>query len=69
MRTSTLLAAALGMLFTASVARGQDPVQVDPKHTKVELENDQVRRAAVSPRSERNESPALWRFGPVFMRF
>ena len=43
MRTTTLVAVVLGLLFTVSIARGQDPVQVDPKHTKVELENDQVR--------------------------
>ncbi|MGB7434364.1 MAG: hypothetical protein WBR26_12425 [Candidatus Acidiferrum sp.] len=29
--------------FTASVALGQDPVKVDPKHYQVIFENDQVR--------------------------
>jgi quercetin dioxygenase-like cupin family protein len=41
MRQAFLLMAA-GTLFTAS-ARAQDAVKVDPKHYKVELENDQVR--------------------------
>ena len=30
-------------LFATNVALGQDPVAVDPKHNKVEFENDQVR--------------------------
>src|SRR5713101_3302474 len=30
-------------LFTATSAMAQDPVKVDPKHYKVELENKQVR--------------------------
>jgi quercetin dioxygenase-like cupin family protein len=34
----------LAVIAAASLtAAGQDPVKVDPKHTKVELENDQIR--------------------------
>src|SRR5438128_8585111 len=36
----TLFAA---LAFVTSMARAQDPVKVDPKHYKVEFENDQVR--------------------------
>src|SRR2546426_12808657 len=36
----TLFAA---LAFVTSMARAQDPVQVDPKHYKVEFENDEVR--------------------------
>jgi quercetin dioxygenase-like cupin family protein len=41
MRRFVLLAALL--CFTGSVAFAQDPVKVDPKHYKVEVENAQVR--------------------------
>jgi quercetin dioxygenase-like cupin family protein len=33
----------LVLVFAAKTAMAQDPVKVDPKHYKVELENDQVR--------------------------
>ena len=33
----------LSVLFVASAAMAQDPVKVDPKHYKVEFENDRVR--------------------------
>jgi len=39
--TMTVLFAALA--FAAKTAMAQDPVKVDPKHYKVEFENDQVR--------------------------
>ena len=39
--TSVLIAAALTL--AAGATRAQDPVKVDPKHYKVEFENDQVR--------------------------
>ena len=35
--------AVAALLSVAGVARAQDPVKVDPKHYKVEFENDQVR--------------------------
>jgi len=39
-----VIATALVFVFlAASPASPQDPVQVDPKHTKVEFENEQVR--------------------------
>ena len=39
--TMTVLFATL--VFAAKTAMAQDPVKVDPKHYKVEFENDQVR--------------------------
>lgn len=39
----TVLFATLVLVFAAKTAMAQDPVKVDPKHYKVELENDQVR--------------------------
>src|SRR5712692_1406250 len=38
-----LFSAVVVVCLTASPATAQDPVQVDPKHNKVESENDQVR--------------------------
>ena len=35
--------AVLTLAFVTTVARAQDPVKVDPKHYKIEFENDQVR--------------------------
>jgi hypothetical protein len=35
--------AVMALLSVAVVARAQDPVKVDPKHYKVEFENDEVR--------------------------
>jgi quercetin dioxygenase-like cupin family protein len=35
--------AVVALLSSAAVTRAQDPVKVDPKHYKVEFENDQVR--------------------------
>ncbi len=42
MRRALFLAIVL-LFMTVSPARSQDPVQVDPKHYKVEVDNDQVR--------------------------
>jgi quercetin dioxygenase-like cupin family protein len=42
-----LFLAALGIVNAAPVV-AQDPVKVDPKHYKVELENDQVRVLRIS---------------------
>jgi len=42
MRRALFLAVAF-VCLAASAATAQDPVQVDPKHNKVESENDQVR--------------------------
>ena len=42
MRRALFLAVAF-VCLAASPATAQDPVQVDPKHNKVEFENDQVR--------------------------
>jgi len=41
--TMTVLFATLVLVFAANTAMAQDPVKVDPKHYKVEFENDQVR--------------------------
>ena len=41
-KRSTLLIA-IPCFLIATLAYAQDPVKVDPKHYKVELENDQVR--------------------------
>src|SRR5437867_9307734 len=35
--------AVVAVVGTAVILRAQDPVKVDPKHYKVEFENDQVR--------------------------
>jgi quercetin dioxygenase-like cupin family protein len=43
MRKLTLLAAALSALAFAAPVMAQDATKVDPKHYKVEFENDQVR--------------------------
>src|SRR5664279_193453 len=43
MKRIIMLAAVVGWMLAASVARAQDPVKVDPKHYKVEFENDTVR--------------------------
>jgi quercetin dioxygenase-like cupin family protein len=43
MRRLVLGAIALLLAVAAVPARAQDPVKVDPKHYKVEFENDQVR--------------------------
>lgn len=34
---------AVALVFAGNLVRGQDAVKVDPKHYKVEFENDQVR--------------------------
>jgi quercetin dioxygenase-like cupin family protein len=39
----TPLLPALMLALATTVVRAQDPVKVDPKHYKVEFENDQVR--------------------------
>jgi len=39
----TALLAVLSLALVTTPARAQDPVKVDPKHYKVEFENDQVR--------------------------
>lgn len=41
--TMTLLFATLVLVFAAEMALAQDPVKVDPKHYKVQFENDRVR--------------------------
>jgi len=41
--TTTGLLISLALVFSAKAIRAQDPVQVDSKHYKVELENSQVR--------------------------
>ena len=33
----------LSLVFVPLISNGQDPVKVDPQHTKVEFENEQVR--------------------------
>ena len=43
MRRALMLATVLGMFTYAGAADVLDPVKLDPKHYKVELENDQVR--------------------------
>ena len=43
MKRILMLAAIVGWVFAASIARAQDPVKVDPKHYTVEFENDTVR--------------------------
>jgi hypothetical protein len=43
MRKLVLLAAALGSFAFVVPARAQDAVKVDPKHYKVEFENDKIR--------------------------
>lgn len=57
-----LMFVAVGLLASATVAVAQDPVKVDPKHYKVEFENDQVRvvRITVGPheKSVMHEHPA-----------
>ncbi len=42
-RTMTALFVASVFVLAARTAMAQDPVKVDPKHYKVEFENDQVR--------------------------
>jgi len=41
--TMTVLFATLVLVFASQTALAQDPVKVDPKHYKVQFENDQVR--------------------------
>jgi mannose-6-phosphate isomerase-like protein (cupin superfamily) len=43
MKYITALFAVLALALVTTPARAQDPVKVDPKHYKVEFENDQVR--------------------------
>ena len=43
MKRFACFAAVTALVFTARLAPAQDPVKVDPKHYKVEFENDQVR--------------------------
>lgn len=43
MRRTWILMPALVLMACVSSAKAQDAVKVDPKHYKVELENDQVR--------------------------
>ena len=43
MKYITALLAVLALALFTTPARAQDPVKVDPKHYKVEFENDQVR--------------------------
>ena len=57
-----LFLAVVFVCLAASPATAQDPVQVDPKHNKVEFENDQVRvlRFHLGPKetSPMHEHPA-----------
>jgi quercetin dioxygenase-like cupin family protein len=39
----SVLLATFALIFSTERAMAQDPVKVDPKHYKVEFENDQVR--------------------------
>jgi quercetin dioxygenase-like cupin family protein len=61
MRRALFLAAMVWLAVVA--ARAQDPVKVDPKHNKVEFENDQVRvlRFHLGPKesSPMHEHPAV----------
>ena len=41
--TISVLLATFALIFATNMAMAQDPVKVDPKHYKVEFENDQVR--------------------------
>ena len=43
MKRILMLAAAVGWMLAATVARAEDPVKVDPAHYKVEFENETVR--------------------------
>jgi quercetin dioxygenase-like cupin family protein len=43
MKYITALLAVLAFALLTTAARAQDPVKLDPKHYKVEFENDQVR--------------------------
>ena len=43
MKYITALLAVLALALLTTPGRAQDPVKVDPKHYKVEFENDQVR--------------------------
>jgi len=43
MKYITALFAVLALALVTTPTRAQDPVKVDPKHYKVEFENDQVR--------------------------
>jgi len=43
MRIILSVAVGAAVMCTTLPVRGQDPVKVDPKHYKVEFENDQVR--------------------------
>jgi len=58
----TILALVLMPLWIAGITRAQDPVKVDPKHYKVEFENEQVRvlriRYGRGEKSVMHEHPA-----------
>ena len=43
MKYISVLLAVLALALVTTPGRAQDPVKVDPKHYKVEFENDQVR--------------------------
>jgi mannose-6-phosphate isomerase-like protein (cupin superfamily) len=43
MKRFLFLVVAVAWMLAAAAARAQDPVKVDPKHYKVEFENDAVR--------------------------
>ena len=43
MRRIVFLAAAFALFVSVTPSRAQDPVKVDPKHYKVEFENEKVR--------------------------
>ena len=62
MRSATCLCLFLVALAAASSSSAQDPIKVDAKHYKVELENDQVRvlRVTYGPheKSSMHEHPA-----------
>ncbi|MCI0454623.1 MAG: cytoplasmic protein [Candidatus Dadabacteria bacterium] len=44
----SVLLTTLALIFATETATAQDPVKVDPKHYKVEFENDQVRVLRIS---------------------
>ena len=60
--TMTVLFATLVLVFAAKMALAQDPVKVDPKHYKVQFENDRVRVLRISygphEKSVMHEHPA-----------
>lgn len=59
MRRSSVFVAALSLVLLGLPVAAQDPVTVDPKHYKVEFENDQSAGAANHLRASRKVCHAL----------